>query len=479
MKRTVLSFGTALSLMLVLSAPVYAEAANDTAQAADSIDYSDQNNWAFWDHGEDKEADLFIVCPTVDMGKGGNYNSDITNEKIRGNFVGALNMELGIYTDTAAVYSPYYRQATFPVYSLDAAEREQYMQIAYDDVRDAFLYYADNCDESRPLILAGFSQGSDMVIRLMTEFFDDEKYSDRLVAAYTIGWSLTEEQTAQYPWLKPAQGEDDTGVIIMFNSEAEHITSSLMVGENEHTYAINPLNWMTDSTPADKSLNNGACFTDYSGNITSEVPELTGAYIDGKRGTLKVPDISEADYPAAIFDEGIYHIYDYQFFFRNLQDNVAERTAAFLDNNTVEAGEYDVGQDTSENSEKDISKGIVNVSASSENVTIRIAGGLVPMSAYHVIFFTYEKTEDGESLTRAGSDFPTEPGTYIAAVVADENSGFTGENRSDPFTVEPAAETNPKTGAELTGLAVLAISAAAVAFTVKRRHKVKHNYRRK
>ena len=319
----------AAAIMLCAEAlPAYAEKSETSTER---IDYSDRKNWAFWNSGEDKEADLFIICPVVDMGKDGNFNADITDEKTKSKFVGALNMELGIYTDTASVYSPYYRQVTFPVYSLGKDEREQYMQIAYNDVRDAFLYYCDNCDESRPLILAGFSQGSDMLIRLMTEFFDDEKYSCRLAAAYAIGWSLSEEQTAEYPWLKPAQGESDTGVIVMFNSEAEHITSSLMVGENEHTCAINPLNWKTDGTPADKSLNKGACFTDYDGNITSEVPELTGAYIDEKRGTLKVTDINESDYPAAIFDEGIFHIYDYQFFYRNLQDNVAARTAAFLD----------------------------------------------------------------------------------------------------------------------------------------------------
>ncbi len=340
LKRTA-TLITAAIMLCSAAVPAYAE---ENSAGAESIDYSDMSNWAFWDSGEDKEADLFIVCPTVDMGKAGNYNADITDEKTRSKFVGALNMELGIYTDTASVYSPYYRQATFPVYSLDEDEREEYMQIAYSDVRDAFLYYCDNCDESRPLILAGFSQGSDMLIRLMTELFGDEKYSGRLAAAYAIGWSLSEEQTAEYPWLKPAQGENDTGVIVMFNSEAEHIGASLMVGEDEHTYSINPLNWKTDGTPADKSLNNGACFTDYDGNITSEVPELTGAYIDEKRGTLKVPDINEADYPAAIFDEGIFHIYDYQFFYRNLQENVAARTAAFLDARDEEADGADSGE---------------------------------------------------------------------------------------------------------------------------------------
>lgn len=54
---------------------------------------------------------------------------------------------------------------------------------------------------------------------------------------------------------------------------------------------------------------------------------MTGAYIDETRGALKVIDVTEEDYPAglSILDEGVYHLYDYQFFYRNLQDNVAVR----------------------------------------------------------------------------------------------------------------------------------------------------------
>ena len=80
------------------------------------------------------------------------------------------------------------------------------------------------------------------------------------------------------------------------------------------------------------SLNLGACFTDYSGAVETEIPALTGAYIDETRGALKVPDVSPEDYPAglSIFTDGIYHLYDYQFFYRNLQENVQARTAAWL-----------------------------------------------------------------------------------------------------------------------------------------------------
>ena len=294
-----------------------------------SIDYSDMSNWAYWNDGEGKEADLFFVCPTVDMGKDGNFNSDITNEKYRESFVGATNMELGIYNEVATVYAPYYRQATFPVYNLESEEQEKHLSTAYEDVKNAFIYYADNTDQSRPLILAGFSQGADMIIRLMKDLFDEAKYQRRLVGAYAIGWKLTEAEIAEYPHLKPAMEEADTGVIITFNSEDKDITSSLIVGESEKTYSINPLNWKTSSETADKSLNSGACFTDYSGNINEEIPNLTGAYIDEKRGVLKVTDIIPEDYPGKLFEDGIYHLYDYQFFFRNLQENTKKRLSAY------------------------------------------------------------------------------------------------------------------------------------------------------
>ena len=56
------------------------------------------------------------------------------------------------------------------------------------------------------------------------------------------------------------------------------------------------------------------------------------AYIDPVRGALKVPDVSPEEYPPVIqgFDQGVYHVYDYQFFYRNLQENVALRLAAYL-----------------------------------------------------------------------------------------------------------------------------------------------------
>lgn len=174
-------------------------------------------------------------------------------------------------------------------------------------------------------MLAGFSQGSEILLRLLEEKFDDTALQNQLVAAYLIGWRVTPADLSHYPFLKMAQQSGDTGVIVSFNSEAEGIETSLIVPEQ--TLGINPLNWKTDSTPAAASENSGAVFTDYTGSIVKEVPNLTGAYLDPIRGTLRVTDVTPADFPPVldIFQTGVYHLYDYQFFYRNLQTNVNER----------------------------------------------------------------------------------------------------------------------------------------------------------
>ena len=310
-------------------APSVSPTLTPAAEKVSTLDYSDKANWAYYAEGSGKDADVFLVCPSIDMGKSGNMNITL-DDTMKGKFVAALNMERGIYDKSASLYAPYYRQVTAPVYEMPEGETKSYYDIAYSDVKAAFLRYIADTPEDRPFIFAGFSQGSDMILRLMKELFGDAKYQRRLIAAYCIGWRMTNEDIRQCPWLTPAKAADDTGVIIMFNSEAVDITDSLLVPAGTKTYSINPLNWKTDATPAAASENLGACFPGGDGKITKELPAMTGAYIDGTRGTLKLPDVSPADYPAQILPDGIFHIYDYQFFYRNLQANVKLRTERYL-----------------------------------------------------------------------------------------------------------------------------------------------------
>ena len=317
-----------IKIMLLLVLAAFCSLAS-----AQEPDYADTCSWAYWRIGESKPADLFIVCPTVDLGTGGNKNMSLADNETKKNFYGALNMERGIYEQHCRMYAPYYRQAVLADYDLPANEAEPYFNLAYKDVRAAFVYYMQHENNGRPFVLAGFSQGAEMCLRLLKEFGNEDLVKDNLVACYAIGWRFTPQEAEKYPYIQPAKCADDLGKVIIFNSEAPEVTSSAIVPEGVKTFAINPLTWSCGRQKAPKTLNAGACFTDYSGAVVREVPQLTGCYIDSVRGTLKVTDVDKKEFVPGLplFSEGVYHIYDYQFFYRNLQQNVNLRIKTFME----------------------------------------------------------------------------------------------------------------------------------------------------
>ena len=294
-------------------------------------DYKLQENWAFQDKLKGKPADVFLVAPAVYRGENGELNLSLDNESVKKKFVGAINMEKGIYAPSCALFAPYYRQASLTAYVSD--DKQKALDQAYQDVSRAFKYFLQHRSGGRPLVLAGFSQGAELCVRLLKEYNKTGAVKHHLVAAYVLGYGVTEADLKEMPGLKMAKGERDTGVIVSFNSEAPEIGSSMLVPRGTRSLSINPLNWKTNETVADKRENLGACFTNYEGKVVQEVPHLCGAYLDPARGTLKVTDITPEQYPPVLplFSKGVYHIYDYQFFYKNLQKNVHTRINSFLD----------------------------------------------------------------------------------------------------------------------------------------------------
>lgn len=306
--------------------------ASDNNNVKNSV-YADVDNWVYAETDvSGKDADVFFVNPTVYKGTDEELFWKEYDKETKSSFVGAVNMEKGIYDDNARFFAPYYHQAALSAYYVPEEQSKDIFDLAYSQVKDAFEYYMECYNNGRPLILAGFSQGAQHCIRLLKDYSGDEKFNSILVACYAIGWHFTEQEQDEYPDIHFAQGEKDTGVLIAFNSEAVDVQDSLMIPKGTKTLAINPLNWKNDGTVADKSMNLGACLTDYEGKITKEIPQLTGAYIDDSRGALKVPDVNPQDYPSVLFEDGVYHIYDYQFFYRNLEKNVQTRIESFLQN---------------------------------------------------------------------------------------------------------------------------------------------------
>ena len=114
------------------------------------------------------------------------------------------------------------------------------------DVCDAFDQFVAGRDASRPLVIAGFSQGGMAVVELL-KHMSDETYS-QLAAAYVMGYKVTDEDMASCPHIKPAERADDTGVTICYNTVKDEKYVIPIIAST--SIAINPVNWCTDATPA-------------------------------------------------------------------------------------------------------------------------------------------------------------------------------------------------------------------------------------
>ena len=104
--RKSLSLFLALLLALSLAAPAYAAEADTVEVLTQSLNYSDRENWAYFETDEEKDADVFLICPTVDTKSYANTLE--LNDKVRGAFLNALDLERGMYSDAGRLFSPYY-----------------------------------------------------------------------------------------------------------------------------------------------------------------------------------------------------------------------------------------------------------------------------------------------------------------------------------------------------------------------------------
>lgn len=329
MKKHVILLTLTLIALMFWGCGAIAQTTTDPAgEIPPAPDYQKASSWVFQTPAPDKPIDVFYVFLTV-YGGDSPPNMDINNADLRAAAEHHTDTQSSVYSESANIFAPYYRQMSMAMLNPEEdMYQNQYFQLGYSDVSRAFEYFLENLNQGRPFILAGHSQGSMVLIYLMREHFKKPDLQNQLVAAYLIGYSITPEDFATYPWMKPATQATDTGVIISYNTQAPGTTGSpvLLPG----AFCINPLNWTTEETPANKVLNLGAVFfSETTSEIEREIPHYTGAYVDLETGALVTSPPEELD--VGSFPPGVYHRYDYAIWYRNLEANVKARCEKYFE----------------------------------------------------------------------------------------------------------------------------------------------------
>jgi hypothetical protein len=163
-------------------------------------------------------------------------------------------------------------------------------------------------------------------------------YYAKMVVAYRIGDGMTRGYLAEYPHVHAAQGADDIGVCVSWNTEGPGNAGHDTLVVPPDCVAINSMNWRTDETVAGEDLCLGCYFTPMDGDALVPIAEKTSAVLDLARGTVVVQNPALSRYSVdksmslplrplvrKTFGPQSYHTCDYSFFLDNLRENVALR----------------------------------------------------------------------------------------------------------------------------------------------------------
>jgi hypothetical protein len=323
-------------------APLPPPAAADSTGTVEPTDYSEAAHWLAVAKSPEKKVDVFYIYPTAYSRE---TSSDpafcaVDNSKMMQSAQEAYSRQAMAFDPSANIYAPYYRQIDAN-YQLELPPAQQKANIEREplvDVQAAFEYYLKNYNQGRPFILVSHSQGSAVAKLLLSGYLKDHPdVYKRMIAAYVVGQSITPDYLAENPHLKFAGGPEDTGVIVSWNTEAESIAATNPV-TTPGGIAINPITWTTSEETATAEQNLGSVrlnpfdggrpVMDKRGQPRA-FKDLADARVDKRRGVVVCSTPNPKHYEFG-FPEGVYHTFDYPFYFFNVRANAAQRIKAYL-----------------------------------------------------------------------------------------------------------------------------------------------------
>jgi hypothetical protein len=269
---------------------------------------------------KDSAVDVFFLHPTTFTASSDTaWNADLKNADLNAKTDYTTILYQASVFNECRVFAPRYRQANLRAYyTKDTFRSDEAFELAYEDIRTAFIFYLDHFNQGRPIVIASHSQGSTHARRLLKEFFEDKPLQSKLVAAYIVGMVIPKNY---FKTLKPCSDSLQTGCFVGWRTFRKGYEPEFIRQEKGNSYVTNPLTWQTNEDYAPRELNEGAVLLKFN--------EISKASADAQihDGIIW---IHKPHFPGSFFYLARnYHVADINLYWMNVRINLRSRIAKY------------------------------------------------------------------------------------------------------------------------------------------------------
>ena len=271
---------------------------------------------------ERKKASAFYVHSTTYWGDNWNpRRKSIPQERVKNLLI--IN-QAAAFSACCEVFAPHYRQAHLYSFWDIQGDGLKAFRVAYQDIKDAFEEFI-NINGDKPFILAGHSQGTALLSRLIIEFETKKYFTDNLITAYLVGFNIKEDQFKNVQSCKSAI---DAGCYLSWNTTMENTKP---IYSDSGLACHNPLNWEDRKALTSFGNSNGSMpFKSYLYSNLIEEKDRQLVKVSGsaecKDGSLFILNSPLKRFPDRQMN---LHAYDYAIFFKSILLNSMARVDTF------------------------------------------------------------------------------------------------------------------------------------------------------
>jgi pimeloyl-ACP methyl ester carboxylesterase len=283
-------------------------------------------------------ASVFFVHPTSYL-QSTHWNAPLDDPESQWRARLFVQSQASAFNGVAEIWAPKYRQATFGAFLTTKREAQKALDFAYRDVAAAYDEFLREASKDRPIILAGHSQGSLHLIRLIAERIAGRPEAKRIAAVYAIGWPVSIPADLPSLGLPACERREQAGCVVSWQSFAEPADPKMITDVYDKS---------SGATGVPRAGSPMLCVNPLTGAQGGEAPASAnlGTLVPNAElteGELKAPGVPARcdvrgflligeDAPELgpyVLPGNNYHVYDYALFWSNLRADAAARVAAF------------------------------------------------------------------------------------------------------------------------------------------------------